>query len=474
MDNLIILSVIKYLVVTSKKIKILQMKISSLFSIKRIKPLALSTLALLSLTYNIHAADAEAGKKTFNAMCAACHKPDSRLVGPALKDARQRWIDNSSEENFYKWIQNSQAVIDAGDAYAKEMEGFDPSVMPPQAVTKEQIDNIFEYVDSYTPPPPPTGGPTEGPSVAEEKETSSWFWWLIAILLLIVIGAVGGVRSQLANLDRKQRGEEVIEHETLAQSARRWAWNNRGWFGVTVFIGVIALLSAGMVDLMQIGVFEDYKPEQPIAYSHKLHAGDLGIDCKYCHNSVTKSRHAGIPTVNVCMNCHKAVDVGTTTGTEEIAKIYDAAGFDIDTRSYTGETKPIKWVKVHNLPDHVYFNHSQHVVVGGLDCAQCHGDMTKETVARVMTTKDLNAVEANKIKFTRPTLTMGWCVECHKESSVDIAGSHVEGADENEDTYYGVIHTRLLKDQETYRKYLEDDKISVADLGGLECAKCHY
>jgi len=212
-----------------------------------------------------------------------------------------------------------------------------------------------------------------------------------------------------------------------------------------------------------------------------LHAGKLGIDCKYCHNSVTKSKHAGIPSVNVCMNCHRAVDEGTTTGKTEIAKIYAAAGYDPATKTYTGVEKPIKWVKVHNLPDHVYFNHSQHVAVGGLDCKNCHGNMRKETVARVMTSADLNAVgttaddkakgiEENDVKFTRPTLTMGWCIECHRGSNIDIAGA----AQENPDSYYGVIHERLLLDKRTYQKYLEDDVVSVAELGGLECAKCHY
>jgi hypothetical protein len=232
---------------------------------------------------------------------------------------------------------------------------------------------------------------------------------------------------------------------------------------------------------MKIGVFEGYRPEQPIAYSHDLHAGDLGIDCKYCHNAVTKSKHATIPTVNVCMNCHKSVNEGTVTGTEEIAKIYNAAGWDPDLNAYTGDTKPIKWVKVHNLPDHVYFNHSQHVEVGGIDCAQCHGNMKKETIAKVMSTADLNAVgvndpdqDENPIKFTRPTLTMGWCIECHQKSTVDVGGQHLAGASEDSDTYYGVIHQRLMKDKETYQRYLEDDVISVAELGGWECAKCHY
>lgn len=451
------------------------MKILNSFISQRFRLLALTVVSVLSFSYNIHAqGDAAKGEVLFKANCGACHFPHKDMTGPALKGARQRWIDNSSEENFYKWVKNSGSVIAEGDSYANSLfSEWKKSAMPPQAVSDEQIDDIFAYIEAFeeaAPPPPPGGEVAE----AGEEESSNAIWWIIGLLMLIVIGAVGTVKGNLSRVAKVEAGEEVVEDETIAQGARRWAWNNRGWFGVLVLVVVVMLLTAGMIDLMKIGVFEDYKPEQPIAYSHQLHAGDLAIDCKYCHNAVTKSKHATIPTVNVCMNCHKTVNEGTQTGTEEIAKIYDAAGWDADTKTYTGVTKPIKWVKVHNLPDHVYFNHSQHVEVGGIDCAQCHGDMKKETVARVMTTADLNAVEDNKIKFTRPTLTMGWCIECHQLSNVDVAGSHIDGASESEDSYYGVIHQRLLKDKEQYQKYLEDDVISVAELGGWECAKCHY
>lgn len=460
------------------------MKIFSSFISQRFRLLAVTTISLLSISYNIHAqeGDAAAGEILFKANCGACHYPHKDMTGPSLQGARERWISESSEENFYAWIKNSQAVIKSGDGYANQLfNDWNKTVMTAQAVNDQQIDDIFAYVESYV---EPTGGGDQVVAEAggaQEEESSSAIWWIIGGLLLVVIIAMGSVKSNLARVAAEKEGQPLNDNETALEGAKKWAWNNRGWFGVTVLIGVVALLVIGMLDLMKIGVFEDYKPEQPIEYSHKLHAGDLAIDCKYCHNSVTKSKHASIPQVNICMNCHKEVSEGTETGTEEIDKIYAAAGWDKDTRTYTGKTQPIEWVKVHNLPDHVYFNHSQHVEVGGIDCAQCHGDMKKETVARVMTTDDLNAVEDNKIKFTRPTLTMGWCIECHQLSNVDIAGAHnpdainVDGVyEESKDSYYGVIHMRLLKDKNTYQRYLEDDVVSVAELGGWECAKCHY
>ncbi|MCC7453001.1 MAG: c-type cytochrome [Crocinitomix sp.] len=450
------------------------MKIKSLFISNKIKQIALTALALISFTYNLHAqaGDPANGEKLFRSNCASCHFPDKDMTGPALKGARQRWIDNSSEEQFYAWVKNSSTVIAGGDTYAAGLKSKWKSVMTAVNVTNEDIDDIFAYVEAYTPPVSVTPTDPAGPKV--ETESSSLYWWLLAGLLVIVISVVAGVRGNLAALARKKDGEEEQEQLTIGESARSWAWKNRGWFGVTVFVTIVLLLAMGMTKWLELGVYEDYKPEQPIAYSHELHAGTLEIDCKYCHNAVTKSKYATIPTVNVCMNCHKTVNEGTTTGTTEIAKIYEAAGYDPVKKEYTGVTKPIKWVKVHTLPDHVYFNHSQHVVAGGVDCKQCHGNMKKQTVGKVMTTEELNNVgvtdedyEENAIKFTKPTLTMGWCIECHRQSSVDIANAPAG-------SYYEMIHKRLLLDKKTYQKYLEDDMVTVGELGGLECAKCHY
>ncbi|WP_157454337.1 c-type cytochrome [Crocinitomix catalasitica] len=451
------------------------MKLKNLFISSKIKLSALVLIVFVSFSSNLHAqtGDAEKGKKIFSGFCASCHFPDKDMTGPALKGARERWIENSSEENFYAWVKNSSAVIASGDSYASGLFAKWGSVMTPQALTNEQIDDVMAYIDGYTPPVAET--PTDtGLVTANTDESSSLYWWLFAGLLVTLIAVVGGIKGNLLAIARKEAGDAPAQDLTMGESAKSWAWRNRGWFGVTVFIAIIGLLAMGMVKWLDLGVYENYKPVQPISYSHELHAGKLGIDCKYCHNSVTKSKHATIPSVNVCMNCHKTVTEGSTTGTEEIAKIHKAAGYDVATSSYTGETEPIEWVKVHNLPDHVYFSHQQHVVAGGIDCKQCHGNMKKQTVAKVMSTEDLNNVgvtdtdyDENDVKFTKPTLTMGWCIECHKESNIDIANAP-------DGSYYNVIHERLLKDKKTYQKYLEDDKVSVAELGGLECAKCHY
>ncbi len=447
------------------------MKLSNNLKINKLRSLFILTSFLFFVGNSSFAQDVEKGEKVFKANCAACHKIDKKLVGPALSGMTARWEENSSIENMYAWIKNSQEYAkSSGDSYAKGLiADYNGSVMTAQAVSDEDIDNLIAYVATggASKVDNNAGGPVPEMVAVTETESSNWYWWVIAALLLVVIFAVGGVSRELNNASLDQDGKPMAADETFFQSTRRWLWKN---FNMVFFFGFVLLigsLTLGFNGLNQLGVFENYQPEQPIKYSHELHAGTLGIDCKYCHNSVEKSKTAGIPTVNVCMNCHKGVSEGKVYGTTEIQKIYDAAGFDPNTLEYSGETEPIRWTKVHNLPDHVYFNHSQHVKVGGLDCKQCHGDMTKETVARVMTTEDLNAIEENKIKFTRPTLTMGWCIECHGKKEIDIK-SAAKGS------YYNEIHERLLTDKETYQKYKEDGKVTVAELGGWECAKCHY
>jgi len=201
---------------------------------------------------------------------------------------------------------------------------------------------------------------------------------------------------------------------------------------------------------MQVGVDQGYQPIQPIHYSHKIHAGDNGIDCKYCHSSARVSKHSGIPALNVCMNCHKSIyEVSPETATDEytkefydgeIKKLYDAVGWDDAEQKYTGNTKPVKWVRIHNLPDFAYFNHSQHVMVAGLECQTCHGP-----------------VEEMEIMYQYSPLTMGWCINCHRETNVKV----------QDNGYYDKIHEALTK------KY-GVEQLTAAQMGGLECGKCHY
>jgi len=448
---------------------------------KRTSKVAIATSVLFFLqsfmiTTGSFAADAAKGEKLFQ-QCAACHAPHKKVVGPALKGARERWIENSSEENFYKWINNSQALIKSGESYAVGLYNkYNKSVMNAFPLSKEEIDDVFAYVEAYE--PPVAQGPKEEGAVAvsgEKGNGNMYMWIVLGVIGLVVIMSLGGVRKQWSNALKEKEGEEVSEGSYF-QDLKVWMWKRKKFVSLVILLLVII----GFVDtynsLQMIGVYQNHQPSQPIEFSHKVHAGMDKIDCQYCHSGASKGRHALIPSVNVCMNCHKGIHEGTNTGTEEIDKVHKAAGFDKENVRYTGKTEPIVWNKVHVLPDHVYFPHDQHVVAGGLDCKQCHGDMTKETTARVMPYEELNALEDNSIKFSKSTLTMGWCLDCHDQMEVK-KGDWSENADDKDlkkRTYYQEIHKRLLKDEDFFKKIQEDEKITVEDLGGWECAKCHY
>lgn len=413
------------------------------------------------------------GEGLFKAKCASCHQPHKNGTGPKLFQVRQKWADGGAKEgSIYQWVNNWQNAA-ASDPYAKTVSTWSPTAMTAfPDLKKEDVDAILNWVDEQA--DPATAAAEEGGATTEvssEEEGGSWIWIILATVFAGIILAVGGVRRQLNRAVAESEGETVNPDASYLEEFRAWAWKNRLYVGIASLVTVISLAAALIVGLGNIGVVEDYQPSQPIQFPHSVHTGVNGIDCKYCHSNVVKSKTAGIPSVNVCMNCHKQVSGNTPAQQEQIAKIYEAAGWDPTAPGkYTGKTKPIVWNKVHVLPDHVYFNHSQHVVVGGVDCKQCHGDMTKQTeTQRVWTVQELNKIEGN-IPLTKATLTMGWCIECHDQKEVSTGS-----LDTKNDGYYNEIHKRLLNnDKKLYEKYLVDGKISVKELGGWECAKCHY
>jgi len=187
-----------------------------------------------------------------------------------------------------------------------------------------------------------------------------------------------------------------------------------------------------VVESIGLGRSENYEPAQPIKFSHLVHAGQNQIDCKYCHTTVETSKTASIPSVNICLNCHVLVREGTKSGRFEIDKIVHAAETN----------QPVEWIKVHNMPEYVFFSHAQHVSAGKLDCESCHCDV--KTMDRIVQVKDLS---------------MGWCVNCHRDTKVQFAGN------------------AFYKQYEEFHKQLKEgkiDQVSVADIGGIDCMKCHY
>lgn len=429
-----------------------------------------ATMLLGTFSVNAQEEPAEVaidGGGLFKAQCATCHNPHKDGTGPKLSGVRAAWEEKTgSGQAIIDWVQNWEAAKDKYP-YAAEVAAKKPTKMNKfPNVSADEVTAILDWVDAQ-PEPDGGGNNPEGPASSGGSEEGGfpWIWVILGVLFIVIIGAVSGVRRQL----KVAAGEEGAgESLSYAEEFKKWAWKNLKFVLIGSVIIFISLLVIALQGLGRIGVVENYQPSQPIDFPHSVHAGDQGIDCKYCHNSVTKSKSAGFPTVNVCMNCHKQVSGNDDEQKSKIAKIYAAAGWDGE--KYTGKTKPIVWNKVHVLPDYVYFNHSQHVVVGGVDCKQCHGDMTKmEETAKVQPVSELNKVDGN-IQLTKPTLTMGWCIECHDQKEISTGSIDNKGGG-----YYEEIHRRLLNnDRELYDKYLEDGKVTVKELGGWECSKCHY
>lgn len=410
----------------------------------------------VSIIFNFSAAaqegDADAGKGLFNTYCAACHRLDKPMTGPALRYVEKRLSEEEGLDRqwLYSWIRNSSALIKSGDAYANKVynEWNQVAMNAFPQLSDADIDNILAYT-AQEPVVPPT--PTPDGDLATSSSGSGVSEKLIlgalAVLFALLAMALILVRQTL-NRFAEAKGVQIEETKTTPI----WKAFVQNQFLVLVTSIVFLLASAYYVYgyFMQVGVDQGYMPVQPIHYSHKIHAGDNGIDCNYCHSSARVSKHSGIPSLNICMNCHKAIgEVAESTATAEyskefydgeIKKLYAAVGWDEATQSYTGKTQPVKWVRIHNLPDFAYFNHSQHVSVAGIECQTCHGP-----------------VEEMEIMYQHSPLTMGWCINCHRETNVKV----------QDNEYYAKIHEELSK------KYGVEE-LTAAQMGGLECGKCHY
>lgn len=371
------------------------------------------------------------GEKLFNEyQCNTCHKVDAKLVGPALAGV----YDRRDIDWIYKWVKNSQALIASGDAQANALfNEYNKTIMAAYDLEDAQILAIMAYVRNVEENPPVeaaavTSDGTSGAGAGTGVPASYLniivaalvvVLVLILVVLVIIIGVLKRYLQDKQGLDEADN-EVVNERFSLVAFVK-----SPTVIGIITFL-VIALAAKNVIDgLYTIGVQQGYQPEQPIAFSHQIHAGQYEIACQYCHTGVEIGKSANIPSVNICMNCHSSIK----TDSPEIQKLYAAQE----------SGKPIEWVRIHNLPDLAYFNHSQHVKVGGIECQTCHGEIQEMAV----------------VKQHAP-LTMGWCIDCHRNTSLNTQGNG----------YYDKLVELHNKNSGTPMK--------VSDIGGLECAKCHY
>ena len=415
--------------------------------INNFKSCILLLAVLFTFTFQVSAQPD--GAQIYKANCTSCHTiGGGRLVGPDLEGVTKK----RTADWLKKWIKSSTDFIASGDADAIAIfEEYNKSVMTSfYHFSDEDMEALLVYLENP---------PIEESSVLAANELSagqgmkgSTKMMIVALILLLIVFVLTSVKNSLKE-SLGQKTETVPETLILQKNLFFSKIINKLFVGFFIAIVVLKLAFDAM---MGVGVTTNYQPEQPIAFSHKIHAGDNKIDCNYCHSSARSSKTSGIPSANVCMNCHANITSGATTGTAEIQKIYEAIGYDPETRTYIEgyAQKPIEWIKVHNLPDLAYFNHSQHVTVGGLECQQCHGNMEEKTVGQVANIQELNNISFNKksgIEFDHATLTMGFCVDCHRQSEVKMEGND----------YYTSMHEKMKI------KYA-GEKITGEKMGGLE------
>lgn len=387
-----------------------------------------------------------AGEALYKGNCAQCHAINEVVIGPALKDVHER----RPKEWLLRWIKNSQKVIQSGDEYAVALyEEYQKNVMPSYPFKDEQIVSILAYIKVESSKEPVVEevllnpeDPTVGSGDAIPSGYLTAILVVLVVILVLILVVLGLIVSVLKKYLKESNELDEQDVEVLDQKFDLGKLvKSNAFIGLVVFIFTALILKTLIDGAFSIGVQQGYMPTQPIAFSHELHAGQYEIDCNYCHTGVRKSKSANIPSANICMNCHSGIkNVGKESGvSSEIAKIYSAIDFDPSTGEYGENTKPIEWVRIHNLPDLAYFNHSQHVKVGGLECQTCHGP-----------------IEEMDVVYQYSTLTMGWCINCHRETEVNT----------KDNDYY----TNLVELHDEQSK----EPLKVEDIGGLECSKCHY
>jgi len=384
------------------------------------------------------AAAIAAGDALFKNNCAQCHAVNDKVVGPALAGITKR----RSISWLIPWIHNSAKVIASGDEYAVKLYNDNgKQQMPafPQLSDKE-ITSIIAWVTSQEGGAnAAVGGATAGNAPAADGQAGAatagdaagGYTDILLIVLVVVLIVLVVTLAIIANLMKDVlQGRKDLDGRDIEVLEQRFDWaklyQSPALRGIVGVVFAVVLLYVGVQSVMAVGLTQGYQPTQPIAFSHKIHAGENQINCAYCHTSVYKGKSANIPSANICMNCHSQIK----TESPEIKKIYRA----IERK------QPIQWVRIHNLPDLAYFNHSQHTQVGGIQCQTCHGP-----------------IQNMEVVYQYSALTMGWCINCHRETPLNTKGN----------AYYD----NLVK---LHDKSNNAVPFTVSSNGGTECSKCHY
>lgn len=439
---------------------------------------------LLSTGASIYAqeGDPKNGEKLFKANCTACHALDKQLIGPALGGVVDRLQKDQGLDTgwLHKWIKNNEELRASGDKYANEVfEKFNKTAMTPfPNLSDKDIDDILAYTTNPAAPEPEAaaGGAATGAdalAALEAEKKNSLNSKIILGSLLAIAGLLVWLLLKLRQLVKLQQTEELGDLGATRVKSFNELYEKYQIVGKAL-MGLLALFAVyGVWNwLMWIGVYKGYTPEQPIHFSHKIHVGENNIDCQLCHSGAKYGKVSEIPSMNVCMNCHRNISEYNGKYMEpgkdkafydnEIKKIYAATGWDPEKQQYTGKTAPVEWTRIHNMPDFVYFNHSQHVVAGEQAIINAHNKKNPNNQIDVVCKACHGQVDTMNVVRMANDFTMGWCIECHRTTEVDMSNGYNK-------EYFQNLHEKLKKQ---YPK--SEGKITVDAIGGLECGKCHY
>ncbi len=434
---------------------------------------------LLSTSASIYGQDGDPknGEKLFKANCTACHALDKQVIGPPLKGVVERVKTEGGVDRdwLHKWIKDNKALRASGDKYANEIfEKYNKTEMQVfPNLSEKDIDDILAFTTNPpAPEPEKTAETTPGGETAAapaDKSTTN----IVIISLLAIAGLLVWILIKLRQLVKLGQSEDLAGlNETRVRSFSE-IYQKYHYVGKAA-LGILAILAAyGVWNwIMWIGVYKGYKPEQPIYFSHKIHAGENKIDCQLCHSSAKYGKVSEIPSMNVCMNCHRTISEYNGKYLEpgkdkafydgEIQKIYAATGWDPAKQQYTGKTQPVEWTRIHNMPDFVYFNHSQHVVAGEQAIINSFNKKNPNNKIDVVCKACHGKIDTMNVVQMANDFTMGWCIECHRTTEIDMNNGYNK-------EYFKNLHDKLKK------QYPKDGgKITVDAIGGLECGKCHY
>ncbi|RKS96431.1 c-type cytochrome [Chryseobacterium defluvii] len=434
---------------------------------------------LLSTSASIYGQDGDPknGEKLFKANCTACHALDKQVIGPPLKGVVERLKSEQGLDTawLHKWIKDNKALRASGDKYANEVfEKFNKTEMLQfPNLTDKDIDDILAFTTNPPAPEPektaetvPTGDAAAAPA---DKTTTN----IVIISLLAIAGLLVWILIKLRQLVKLGQSEDLAGlNETRVRSFseiyQKYHFVGKGLLAILAILATYGIWNW----IMWIGVYKGYKPEQPIYFSHKIHAGENKIDCQLCHSSAKYGKVSEIPSMNVCMNCHRTISEYNGKYLEpgkdktfydgEIQKIYAATGWDPAKQQYTGKTQPVEWTRIHNMPDFVYFNHSQHVVAGEQAIINSFNKKNPNNKIDVVCKACHGKIDTMNVVQMANDFTMGWCIECHRTTEIDMNNGYNK-------EYFKNLHDKLKK------QYPKDGgKITVDAIGGLECGKCHY